>query len=214
VPEAIGSIDDQSNRKARQVSATTSASPNVNLMAKPVAARVSEQGESVSDATQEDESMEIIGQMIQDLFYSDNAKVDDALDAFEDLDLVEDKEKRESLVTAGGCHTLVHLLKMCLDKAIDEFSPCDEVSELNELAELTTLRKTLRGIIQLTLHHGGQVGISSVGGVEAVAKVMKTFPNAKTCSGGCVVPCVIWHAAVLARRKPSKRVEWRFFLQQ
>jgi hypothetical protein len=115
--------------------------------------------------------------MIQDLFHSDNAKVDAALDAL-NLDLDEDEKKCESLVTAGGCFALVQLLNKYLDKAIDIIPACDQVSELNELAELTTLRKTLDVIIDLTFHHDeSRDGIAAVGGVEAVVMVMKTLPK-------------------------------------
>jgi hypothetical protein len=57
---------------------------------------------------------------------------------------------------------------------------CDQVSELNELAELTTLHKTLEAIICLTYgSEMGNVGIATVGGVEAAAKVMRTFPKCR-----------------------------------
>jgi hypothetical protein len=176
-PEAVVSIDDQNKSKARRVSAAASASPNVNLMAETVTASDSEQDESVSDATQEDESMESTGQMIQDLFHSDNVKVIAALDALE-LDLDKDKKKCEKIQAVGGCFALVHLMKNCLDKAIDGIPACDQVTELNELAELTTLFKTLPVIVGLTYClDKSHVGISSVGGVEAIVKLMKTFPK-------------------------------------
>jgi hypothetical protein len=121
--------------------------------------------------------MEDVGKMIQDLFRSDNAKVNAALDALY-LGLDEDKTKCESFVTAGGCFVLVQLLKKCLDKAIDRIPACDQVTELNELAELTTLSKTLSVIVRLTFRHEqSSVGIAAIGGAEAVVKTMKTFPN-------------------------------------
>jgi hypothetical protein len=55
---------------------------------------------------------------------------------------------------------------------------CDQVTELNELAELTTLHKTLNVIIYVTYHHNeSEVAIAAIGGVEAVVKTMKTFPK-------------------------------------
>jgi hypothetical protein len=49
---------------------------------------------------------------------------------------------------------------------------------LNELAELTALYKTLNAINQLTFESEmGWFGIAAVGGAEAVARVMKTFPK-------------------------------------
>jgi hypothetical protein len=124
--------------------------------------------------------MEIIGALIQDLAHSDNARVNVALDVL-NLDFMRDKKKRESLITAGGCLALVHLTKNCLDKAIDIIPACDQVTELwelNELAELATLHKTLNVIIILTFQHDeSRVGIAAIGGVEAVVKAMNTFPK-------------------------------------
>jgi hypothetical protein len=75
---------------------------------------------AASAATENEESIQIsIGKMIQDLFHSDNAKVNATLTAL-DHDFMKDKKKCECLVTAGGCHALVQLLKKCLDKKIDE----------------------------------------------------------------------------------------------
>jgi hypothetical protein len=49
---------------------------------------------------------------------------------------------------------------------------------LNELAELTTLFKTLSVIINWTCHQDeSRVRIVAIGGVEAVVKVMQTFPK-------------------------------------
>jgi hypothetical protein len=95
-----------------------------------------------------------------------------------DLDLEEDKKKCESLVTAGGCFALIHLMKNCINKTIDEIPACDQVTELDELAELSTLDNTLRAITRLSFQHDeSTVGIVAIGGVEAVVKVMKTFPK-------------------------------------
>jgi hypothetical protein len=124
-----------------------------------------------------EESIRSIGKLIQDLFCRNNAKVNATLGAlFRNLD--EDKKKCDKIQAVGGCFALVQLVKNCLDKAIDEISACDQVTELNELAELTTLYKTLDVIINLTFQHvESRVGISAIGGLEAVVKVMKTFPK-------------------------------------
>jgi hypothetical protein len=133
--------------------------------------------DTCTPVTQQEDSIESIGQMIQDLFHSDNAKVNTALDALK-VDLNKDKEKCSKIQGVGGCLALVLLLKKCLDNSIDIIPACDQVTELNELAELATLRKTLGVIINLTFnHHESRVGISRIGGVEAVVKVMKTFPK-------------------------------------
>jgi hypothetical protein len=121
--------------------------------------------------------MESIGKMIQDLFHSDNVKANAAIVAL-DANLEEDEKKKADLMQAGGCFALVQLMQNCLDKAIDSIPACDQVTELNESAELTTLHMTLSVIISLTFRHKeSKVGISAIGGGEAVAKGMKTFPK-------------------------------------
>jgi hypothetical protein len=128
----------------------------------------------------EEESLEGVGKMIQDLFRSDNAKANAALYAM-NLELGKNEKNCESFVTAGGCFVLVQLMKNCLDKAIDRILACDQVTELNELAELTTLDNTLCIIIRLTFQHAeSRVGISAIGGVEAIVKVIKTFPKCQS----------------------------------
>jgi hypothetical protein len=52
-------------------------------------------------------------------------------------------------------------MQNCLDKAMEEFLTCDQVTELNERAELTTLSNTLIAIISSTsLHNERTVGIT------------------------------------------------------
>jgi hypothetical protein len=69
-------------------------------------------------------------------------------------------------------------LKNCLDKTIARIPACDQVTELNELAELKTLYNTIAVIARLTCKHAeNRVGISAIGGVEAAVKVIKTFPK-------------------------------------
>jgi hypothetical protein len=66
-------------------------------------------------------------------------------------------------------------------KAIKKLLACEQVSELNELAELTTLHKTLNAITKLTYHsETARFLIATIGGVEAVVKVMQTFPKCQT----------------------------------
>jgi hypothetical protein len=164
------------NSKARRVSTDASASATASLQVDTSV--VSENTASTATvAPAKHESIKSVGKMIQDLFHSDNAKVDAALDAL-NLDLDEDEKKCESLVAAGVCFALVHLMQNSLDKAIDGISACDQVAELNELTELTTLDKTLDVVINLTFNnHESRVGITAVGGVEAVVMVMKTLPK-------------------------------------
>jgi hypothetical protein len=160
----VSSDDDQSKSKARRVSTDAKATSDC---------------ESASNA-QQDESMVSVGALVQDLFHSDNVNVDATFAAL-NLDLVKDKKKCDKIQAVGGCFVLVHLLKKCLGKAIDRIPACDQVTELNELAELTTLHKTLSIITNLTFnHYDSKVGIAAIGGMEAVIKVMKTFPKCQT----------------------------------
>jgi hypothetical protein len=132
---------------------------------------------TASTATEHEEAIQSIGKMIQDLFHSDNDNVNAALDTLY-LGLDKDKKKCESLVIAGSCHALVQLMKKCLDETFARVQACGQVTELNELVELTTLRKTLNVITNLTFQHvESRVGISATGGVEALVKIMRTFPK-------------------------------------
>jgi hypothetical protein len=170
IPETVFSNDEGQNprdRRARRVS-TTNATPVVKT----------ENAATANTASIEHEKMiSSIGKMIEDLCLSDNTKVNAALVAL-DQDFIKDKKKYESFVSAGGCLALVLLLKKCLDKAIDLIPACDQVAEVDELAELTTLQKALYAILNLTVEHDeSQVGISTISGVEVVVKAMKTFPK-------------------------------------
>jgi hypothetical protein len=137
-----------------------------------------------SKEDEEKETLESVWKMIQDLFHSDNAKVHAALDALF-LDLDKDKKKCVKIQAVGGCFALVHLMQNCLDKVIDIIPACDQITKLNELAELTTLKKTLSVINHLTFRHEERiVGITAVGGVEAVVKIMKTFPKCQALQDG------------------------------
>jgi hypothetical protein len=96
------------------------------------------------------------------------------------LDLLGDKDKCDKIQVVGGCLALVLLLKKCLDQATNERLVWNQLTELNELTELTTLHKTLHIMIRLSCHvDESKVGIAAIGGVEAVIKVMKTFPKCK-----------------------------------
>jgi hypothetical protein len=174
----VSSDDGQINSKARRVSTDASALATASLQVDtPVASEEVTAANAASAVTEDEGLNQSIGKMIQDLAHSNNAKVKAALVAL-DLDFMADKKKRESFVTAGGCFVLVQLLKKCLDKAIDGIPACGRVTEVNEFAKLKTLRKAFNVITNLTFEHDeSKVGISTIGGVEAVVKVMKTFPK-------------------------------------
>jgi hypothetical protein len=71
-------------------------------------------------------------------------------------------------------------MKNYLDKSIARILACDQVTELNELTELTTLHKTLNTISSLMCNHFlGRTYIHEIGGIESVIKVMKTFPKCR-----------------------------------
>jgi hypothetical protein len=138
-------------------------------------------------------TVEVIGSLIQELFDSDNSKVNAALDAF-DADLYEDKTKCNKIVTVGGCHALMQLVKNCIAKGIEDIPDHDQVTDLSQ-PELKTLFKALAVITNLTYHHDeSQVGITVIGGVDAVVKVMETFPLCRelqrsVCASLCNLTC-------------------------
>jgi hypothetical protein len=99
-------------------------------------------GEEEEEEEDEEESPEGFEKLIQDLAHSDNAKVIAALDALS-LDLYKEKEKCDTVTAWGGCAALVRLLKDRLKKAMEKIPQCDEVTELNELAESKAIEKTL-----------------------------------------------------------------------
>jgi hypothetical protein len=221
IPSNVRRIPEESFEtwKARRLSANASVSilpASLKVASVPTAASLevdtlvaTENATTVSTASavaaaKQEELMESSGQIIQDLFHSDNTKVSDALDAL-DLLLGNDKKNRESFVAAGGCLALVRLLKDRLKKARKKIPVCDQVTELNESPELETLHKTLRIIITLTLYYNeSKVGISSVGGVEAAVKVMKTFPK---CQALQVCVCIVLSNLTWCNLGKKKAVE-------
>jgi hypothetical protein len=156
--------------------------------------------------TEHEELIQSIGTMIQDLFHSDNAKAKAALDALSQ-DLMKDSTKCESLVTAGGCFVLVQLLKNCLEKAmaigiILEWSRGANISVYPELA---ALHKTLNVISNLTCEHiESRVGITALGGVEALVKIMQTFPKCPALQEGA---CCALHNLTCCSIGKAKAVE-------
>jgi hypothetical protein len=68
-------------------------------------------------------------------------------------------------------------MKNCLDKAIGGIPACDQVTGLNEFAELTTPYNTLVVIFRLSFQHdASRVGALPQLVVCTVVKVMETFP--------------------------------------
>jgi hypothetical protein len=179
-PEVIVCSDDgHSKSKRRRVSTDAAAPTAASLQVDtPVPTETSTTANAAS--TEQEETYKSVGKMIQDLSSHDNVNIKAALDALNNA-FMKIKNKRESFVTAGGCHALDQLLKNCLDKAIDRIPECDQVTKLNQLTELKTLRQSLTVITNLTYHHNeSEVGIAAIGGVEAVVKIMKTFPKCQT----------------------------------
>jgi hypothetical protein len=182
-PEAVVSSEGESPKetKARRMSSDasspTAASSNTDAPAKTETGVVTANAASVSD-TPPEETLESIGALVQDLFHSDNAKVNAALDALF-LNLLGNKKKCEKIRDVGGCFALVQLVKNCLEKASEKIAACDQVTELNELVELKTLNESIRVITNLSYDQDNSAGITAIGGVEAVVKVMKTFPKCR-----------------------------------
>jgi hypothetical protein len=145
----------------------------------PVATKKAITANTASAATEYEESIQCIGNLIQDLFHSESARVNAAIDALY-LNLGKNQKKSDKIQAVGGCFALVQLLKNYLDKAIDGIPACDQVTELNGLPGLTTLRKTLNVITNLIFQHDeSKIGVAAIGGVGALAKIMKTFPKCR-----------------------------------
>ena len=144
--------------------------------------------EDDDEEEEEEESLEGVGKMIQDLFRSDTTKAHASLVALS-LDINQDKNKYDKIQAVGGCFALVHLMQNCLDKVIDRIPACDQVTQLNELAELTTLKMTLSVITRFTFQHDeSKVVFVAIGGVEGAVKVMKNFPKCQALQeGACAV---------------------------
>jgi hypothetical protein len=124
-------------------------------------------------ALEEAASMKRIKEKIQDLSSIDRKRVNSAL-----VTLLVDPATRYYIVAAGGCDALVQLLKNCLEKAIDITPECDQVTNVYRFVELQTLNRTLCVITNLVCWYDeSKVGITAIGGVEALVKVMKTFPK-------------------------------------
>jgi hypothetical protein len=158
------------------------------------ASPITNEAEIEDDSTPVSElTVEVIGSLIQEIFDSDNTTVNAALDAF-DANLYEDKTKCNKIVTVGGCHALVQLVKKCVAKAIENIPDHDQVTDLSQ-PELKTLFKALAVITNLTYHHEeSQVGITVIGGVDAVVTVLETFPLCRelqrsVCASLCNLTC-------------------------
>jgi hypothetical protein len=168
------SADDPTMRNTTTPTAFTASDPRA-LLAGPVS--ITSASTVEDDEEKESEQVEGRGKLVKDLFHSDYVKVNAAPDALR-VDLRKDTEQRDTFKFWGGGIALVQLVQHCLKKAMKKIPACDQVTELNELAELTTLCKSLRAITTLTYTYDvSRVGISTVGGVEVVVEVMKTFPK-------------------------------------
>jgi hypothetical protein len=175
IPELVSNDDAQSPQesKARLRSVSTNAS-TVTLTTNEAASTTNT---IPTPGAGHDDSLQRIGKLIQDFSHSDNAKVNDALYT---LYLLAEPKTSDSVVAAGGCLALVLLVKGCLNKATGKIPACHQVTELNELAELKTLCRSLRVITDLTnMQNVIMDAITAVGGVEAVVEVMKQFPKCR-----------------------------------
>jgi hypothetical protein len=104
--------------------------------------------------------------------------LDRTLDVISSLTFLHD-ESQTGITAIGGVEVVVKVMKTfpkC--QILRTCSACNQVKEWCAVAKLTTLLKTLYVITNLTFQHKeSQVGITAVGGMEAVVKVMKTFPK-------------------------------------
>jgi hypothetical protein len=93
-----------------------------------------------------------------------------------------------------------------LKKATKKAPASDQVSELKELVELTTLYKTLSEITNLTYYGSemGMFGTATVGGMEAAVRVIKTFPE---CQKLQVYACAVLRNLALCSIGKAKAIE-------
>jgi hypothetical protein len=139
---------------------------------------VEDEDEEEDDEEEESEQVEGMGKLVKDLFHSDYAKVNAALDVLI-VNLGKDTEQCETFTFWGGCAAVVELVQHCLKKAMKKIPVCGRVVELNELAELTTLNKSFARHHPLgeyaQFYHGrnysGWWNGRSCGGDEDVSKV-------------------------------------------
>jgi hypothetical protein len=174
VPELVVSSEDKSSK---ETNSPNDASSNMDAPVKTEAASTeTENAASISHA-KEETSLESVGALIQELFQPDNTEetVKAALDALY-LDLRQDTKKCDKIQAVGGCHALVQLVKNCLKKATERMG-LGRCRQYNERCEFSTLHKSLGVITSLSYHHNeSRAGITAIGGVEAVVKVMNVFP--------------------------------------
>jgi hypothetical protein len=173
-PEVAISSEDQSPKKSK--------APKVTLDSSMTLSRIASLQGNAQMATERVATVNSMGRIekkIQNLSGSDNVEVNAALVALL-KDLAKDPKTYDNIFSAGGSHALVRLLKSCLEKAIAVIPACDQVTEAHELAELKTIHRTLRVIVNLTFQREeSRVEIAEIGGVEVVVKIMKTFPKSE-----------------------------------
>ena len=95
IPETVSNNDDQNpkERKARRVSTSNAlASSTVALRVDtPAMTEDAVAANALSTATEDEEPIQSVGKIIQDLFHTDNAKINAALAAL-NLDFIKDKK--------------------------------------------------------------------------------------------------------------------------
>jgi hypothetical protein len=177
-PEAVVNSNDQ-NQVRMQSKARRPHTRASGLNVEPTMDDATE-GSPIATATSKDEEeVQIVGKLIKCLLHSDKKKREASLDALQ-LRLGDDQKKKEHIQAVGGCHVLVQLIENCLEAVganVGVNGECDQVTELSELGDLETLEAVLDVIANLTYqHYDSKVGITAIGGVEAVVQVMATFP--------------------------------------
>jgi hypothetical protein len=180
-PAAVVNSDDQDQKESNKTRKVGTNDVTSNATSPETNSAVTTERASTTNAavasTVEEESMQSIGVLVRDLLLFDNAKVNVALKALY-RNLRTDKQKCENIVKVGGCLALIQLVKNCLEKVIEKNPACDQVTELNELAGLTTLKWTITVIYSLAhMHDVSKEGFIVVGGVETVVEVTKMFPK-------------------------------------
>jgi hypothetical protein len=154
--------------------------------------------------TDPEASAESNGALIQDLFQSDNAKVNVALDAL-DPNGSKDNKKRESIVTVGGCLAVVQVVRSVSKRRLRRFQRVIESLSWTNSTNcklLTSHSVSLPTWRMITMKAESE----SAGLVvpKQLSRSCRPFQSAMTCSGLLVVPYATWQITVLARRKHWK----------
>jgi hypothetical protein len=124
-------------------------------------------------------SVEGIGKLIQALTCSNGAVVDAAVDALYRYSIRGfDSLSWTKIAAVGGCFALVQLVKKSLATVIEMIPLRNSVNDFHSQMATRRLNRAFIIISNMThMHPMSRHGFNSIGGVEVLVEVMKTFPK-------------------------------------